>query len=50
MYSAYAVVAGGGSKSLAQKQLEQVAQRADTAGDTGIAAKCKAMAAAIAKL
>jgi hypothetical protein len=50
MYSAYAAVAGGGSKTLAQKQLEEVAQRADTAGDTSIAAKCKAMAAAIAKL
>lgn len=50
MYSAYAGLAGNGDKSKAREKLEQVAQRADTAGDTGIAAKCKAMAAAIAKL
>lgn len=50
MYSAYAGLAGNGDKSKARERLEQVAQRADTAGDTGIAAKCKAMAAAIAKL
>lgn len=50
MYSAYAGLAGNGDKSKASEKLQQVAQRADTAGDTGIAAKCKAMAAAIAKL